>query len=51
MELVIVADLEGMSGVAERVWCDPAHPEYARALEQYAEDAVSYTHLTLPTKA
>jgi D-amino peptidase len=38
MELVIVADLEGMSGVAERAWCDPARLEYARALDQYAED-------------
>ncbi len=38
MELVIVADLEGMSGITERAWCDPAHPEYARALQQYAED-------------
>ena len=31
------------------VWCDALATFYADFMEQYAREAVSYTHLTLPT--
>ncbi|MCS7255532.1 MAG: M55 family metallopeptidase [Thermomicrobium sp.] len=38
MELLIVADLEGISGVERWEMCDPAQPSYRRALEEYVAD-------------
>ncbi len=41
MELLIVADLEGVSGVDRQETCDPAHPEYLHALAHYGADVAT----------
>ncbi len=41
MELLIVADLEGVSGVDRQETCDPAHPEYLHTLAHYGADVAT----------
>ncbi len=38
MELLVVGDLEGISGIDERERCLPGHPDYRQALDRYAAE-------------
>lgn len=38
MELLLVCDLEGISGIGEWAWCQPDHPLYSQALTFYRQE-------------